>query len=103
MLHAMSTVKELMEAGEEVTFWFHGIGVGWLSAFDARYDTFTTNYGPLFESVRSAIGGACGFCAGKRFGAGASAERLGIPLVGVEGEHHSLASLLKDGWQVISF
>jgi RNA polymerase sigma-70 factor, ECF subfamily len=46
MVHALSTVKELIDAGEEVSLWFHGIGVGWLSALDARYDAFTRHYGP---------------------------------------------------------
>lgn len=102
MVHALSATKEFMEAGEEVSLWFHGIGVGWLSAFDARYDQFTRNYGPLFDEVRPAIGGACAFCVAKRFGAADSAERLGVTLVGGD-DHHTVAALIGDGWEVLTF
>jgi hypothetical protein len=104
MVHALSTVKELIDSGEEVSLWFHGIGVGWLSALDARYDAFTRHYGPsLFDEVRSVIGGACDFCCSKRFGAAESAERLGVALVGEGGNHHTVANLVRDGWQVLTF
>jgi hypothetical protein len=103
MVHALSTVKAFQQAGEEVSLWFHGVGVAWLGAFDARYDAFTRNYGDLFDDVRGAIGGACDFCATKRFGVGESAERLGIPIVGGEGDHHTVAQLVRDGWDVLTF
>ena len=64
MVHALSAVKAFKEAGDEVTLWFHGIGVTWLAAFDSRYDQFTRNYGGLFDEVKDAIGGACDFCRG---------------------------------------
>ncbi len=70
MVHALSTVKALQDAGADVSLWFHGIGVTWLAAFDARYDAFTRHYGPLFDEVHGSIGGACDFCTNKRFGVG---------------------------------
>jgi hypothetical protein len=103
MVHALSAVREFKATGEEVTLWFHGIGVTWLAAFDARYDQFTRNYGPLFDEVRDVIGGACDFCVRRRFGAAESAERLGVPVVGGEGEHHTIAALVRDGWRVVTF
>jgi hypothetical protein len=103
MVHALGAVREFKAAGEEVTLWFHGIGVTWLAAFDARYDQFTRNYGPLFDEVHDVIGGACDFCVRRRFGVAESAERLGVPVVGGEGEHHTVAALVREGWQVVSF
>jgi hypothetical protein len=103
MVHALSAAKAFRDAGEDVTIWFHGVGVTWLSAFDARYDAFTTHYGALFDDVRDLIGGACNFCATKRFGSAESAGRLGIPIVGADGEHHTVADLAIEGRQVITF
>jgi hypothetical protein len=103
MVHALSTVKAFQEAGDEVSLWFHGIGVTWLAAFDARYDAFARHYGELFDQVRGSIGGACDFCTKKRFGVVESAERLEVPVVGREGRHHTIAELAADGWQIITF
>jgi hypothetical protein len=103
MLHAMYAAKELRAAGEEVAIWFHGIGVTWLTAFDVRGDKYTEVYGPLFDEVHDLIRGACNFCATVRFGAAESAERLGVPVVGAGREHHTVAALVLDGWQVITF
>lgn len=103
MLHAMKAARELNAAGEDVSLWFHGIGVTWLTAFQEREEKFTGVYGPLFDEVRELIGGACDFCASKRFAAAESAGRLGVPLVGGDGEHHTVAALVRDGWQVITF
>ena len=55
MIHALSAAKALKNAGEDVTIWFHGLGVTWLSAFDARYDAFTRHYGPLFDEHSTAV------------------------------------------------
>ena len=103
MIHALSAVKEFKDAGTEVSLWFHGIGVTWLAAFDARYDAFTRHYGPLFDEIKDTIGGACDFCTNKRFGVAESAGRLGVSTVGGDGQHHTVASLALDGWQVLTF
>lgn len=103
MIHALSAAREFRDAGDQVSIWFHGVGVTWLSAFDARYDAFTRNYGGLFDDVRGLIGGACEFCTAKRFGAAESAERLGVPLAGSGGDHHTVATLAREGWQVLTF
>jgi hypothetical protein len=103
MIHALSAAKTFKEAGEDVTLWFHGVGVTWLSAFDARYDAFTRHYGPLFDELRDTFGGTCKFCTVTRFGSSDSAERLGVPIVGPDGGHHTVADLVVDGRQVITF
>jgi hypothetical protein len=103
MVHAMTTVRDLKAAGQDVSLWFHGIGVTWLSAFDARTDPFTQHYGSLFDEVRPLIAGSCEFCTKMRFGAGPSADRLGVRTVGGTKDHHSVASLLSEGHQVLIF
>jgi hypothetical protein len=102
MVHAMTAARDLRTAGEDVTLWFHGIGVMWLSAMDTQFDPFTRHYRTLFDEVRDLIGGACEFCAVKRFGAAPGAESLGVPLVGGD-DHHSIAPLIAEGRQVITF
>jgi hypothetical protein len=103
MVHALSAARTFKDAGEDVTVWFHGVGVTWLSVFDARYDAFARHYGPLFDSLRDTMGGTCSFCTVKRFGSAESAERLGVPVVGPEDGHHNIADLVADGWQVFMF
>jgi len=103
LLHALSAARDFADAGEEVGIWFHGVGVTWLAAFTARYDQFTRTYTPLFDSVRGNIAGACDFCARTRFGAAEAAENLGVPIVGGDGRHHTVAELAADGYQVLTF
>jgi len=103
LLHALSAARDFADAGEEVGIWFHGVGVTWLAAFTARYDQFTRNYWSLFDSVRGNIAGACDFCARTRFGAAEAAEKLGVPIVGGDGGHHTVATLASDGYQVLTF
>ena len=103
MLHALNTAKELKAAGVPVNIFFHGIGVQWLTVFESKPDKFTQNYGPLFDEVRDTIAGACHFCAATRFGAGEAAGRLGIPLLGQPGDHHTIATLIAEGYQPIVF
>jgi hypothetical protein len=102
MIHAMSAVRDLKAAGHEVKLWLEGVGVTWLSAFDGRTDPFTQHYGQLFDTLRGDVA-ACEFCTSKRFGASASASRLGATLEGGSQDHHSVASLLAGGYQVLTF
>jgi hypothetical protein len=41
--------------------------------------------------------------ASARFGAAEAAEQLGVPIVGGSGRHHTVAALVADGYQVITF
>lgn len=102
MIHALSAARDLKVAGHEVKLWLDGIGVTWLAAFDGRTDPFTQHYGPLFDQLRGDIG-ACEFCTSKRFGAASSARKLGIAVAGGTEEHHSVGSLVTDGYQVLTF
>jgi hypothetical protein len=103
MVHALSAARSFKDAGEDVTVWFHGVGVTWLSVFDSRYDAFAKHYGGLFDSLRDCMGGACSFCTVKRFGSTESAERLGVPVVGPDDGHHTIADLVAQGHQVFTF
>ena len=103
MLHAMNLARDLRANGEEVTLWFHGIGVTWLTAFDEQQDKFTQVYRPLFDEVCDLIGGTCEFCTVKRFGAAPSAAKLGILVLRSGGDHHTLAALLAQGHRVLTF
>jgi hypothetical protein len=103
MLHALKAAKEFKAAGVPCQIFFHGIGVVWIDAFDARADKFTQNYGPLFDEVRDTIAGACHFCAATRFGAADAAKRLDIPLLGAPGDHHTVAAVVAAGYQPIIF
>jgi hypothetical protein len=102
MLHAMTAAQELRAAGADVTLWLHGIGVTWLTAFDEQKDKFTQVYRPLFDEIRDLISGSCEFCTVTRFGAGASATKLGIPVLGGAGSHHTVAPLLAQGYEVVT-
>lgn len=103
MVHALKAAKEFKAAGVPCKLFFHGIGVQWLAEFETRPDKFAQNYGPLFDEVRDMIGGACHFCAAIRFGAGDAAARMGVPLLGDPGDHHTVAALIADGYQPIIF
>ncbi len=103
ILHAFYTARDLAGEGATVGIYLDGIGVTVLPAFANPDNPFTTYYTPLFEEVRPLIKGACDFCARKRFDSASAAEALGVPMVGGEDEHHSLAQLILEGFQVHIF
>ena len=103
MLHAMSAAKAFKSNGDDVSIWFHGIGVRWLTAFADNIDRFTENYRPLFDEVSDLIGGTCDFCTTRRFDAAESATTLGVPIVGGDGDHHTVADLASEGNTIIMF
>ena len=103
ILHAFVTARDLTEAGEDVEVYFDGIGVTVLTAFLEPSNNFTENYRPLFDSIHPLIAGACDFCARIRFDAADAAEAFGVPFLGGEDKHHSLAGLLQAGSTVTTF
>ena len=90
-------------AGHEVRLLFEGIGVTWLQAFKLREHPVTKGYGHLFDDLYPEIMGACNFCTNQRFQVHDEVKALGIPLLGGEGEHFSLGTLVADGYQVITY
>ena len=104
MVHALRTTHELQKAGKDVEMYFTGIGVTWLQVFHEREHPFAQNYGAMFDAIHPTIKGACNFCTTGRFKVGEHVEALNIPLVqGNDSPHFSEASLMLDGYQVITF
>ncbi len=75
----------------------------WLKAFDEKADKYTQHYAALFEEIKDVIGGACNFCSVRRFVSEKSATNLGVVLVGEADEHHTIADLVKQGYQPATF
>jgi hypothetical protein len=103
LIHALHAGKEMKAAGNEVKLLFEGIGVTWLQAFHTKEHPVVKGYGYLFEDLRPEIMGTCNFCTNQRFQVHEDAAALGIPLLGGEGEHFSLGTLVADGYQIITY
>ena len=103
MVHALTAANELAQAGEDVKLLFEGIGVTWLDAFHHREHPFTQRYGTTFDAIMPHIMGACNFCTVGRFEVGDAVSALGLDLLGAEGDHFSVGTLISDGYQVMTF
>lgn len=103
MVHLLKTAASLRDIGEDVAVYLHGASVNWASAFAARADNFTEHYGDLFDDVKPLIAGACNFCANVRFEQGEALNALGIPVVGDEGDHHTIADIILTTDRVVTF
>ena len=103
--HAITNALALKEAGHTVKILLEGQGVEWLALFEKREDPFTKHYGDRFDAAHAAglFAGVCNFCAKNRFKVADSAERLGVPIYGADGEHGSLVEFITDGYQILSF
>ncbi len=103
MVHLLKTSAALRDAGDDVAMYLHGAGVNWATAFVAREDRFTQHYGEAFDDVKSLFGGACNFCANIRFDQADALAELGIPIVGEDGEHHTVADIVMRGDRLVTF
>jgi hypothetical protein len=98
MSNALTTVREFKGESQEVTLIFDGAGTKWigeLSNPDHKYHGH-------FESVKGEIQGVCAYCA-RAFGVKDEAQQSGIELLGDFEGHPSLAKLVTQGYQVITF
>ena len=98
MSNALTSVREFKEEGQEVTLIFDGAGTKWigeLSNPDHKYNGH-------FESVKGDIQGACAYCA-RAFGVKDEVQQSGVELLGDFEGHPSLAKLVAQGYQVITF
>lgn len=98
MSNALTTVREFKEGGQEVTLIFDGAGTKWvgeLSDPDHKYNGH-------FESVKGEVQGACAYCA-RAFGVKDEVQESGVELLGDFEGHPSLATLVAQGYQVITF
>src|SRR5829696_334830 len=96
--NALTAAKDFQEEGHEVTFIFDGAGTKWigeLSDPDHKYNGH-------FESVKDEIEGACAYCA-RAFGVKEEVQKSGVDLMGEFEGHPSLAKLVSEGYEVITF
>jgi hypothetical protein len=103
ILHALYAAKELKDANQEVKVIFEGAGVNWLTEFHDGESEFSKAFSDLWIEVRDTFMGASNYVATKRFNAVAAVEGYGLPLLGEEGGHYSVGTLIQDGYQSISF
>ena len=103
MVHLLKTTAALRDAGNDVVVYLHGAAVNWATAFARREDRFTQHYGELFDDVKPLIAGACNFCANVRFEQADALGELGIPIVGDEGGHHTVADVILGGDRLVTF
>ena len=96
--NALTSVREFKEEDHDVTLIFDGAGTKWigeLSDPDHKYNGH-------FESVKGEIQGACAYCA-RAFGVKDEVEQSNVELLGEFEGHPSLAKLVSQGYQVITF
>ena len=61
------------------------------------------HFADLFDEVRDTIMGASNYITTKRFNAAEAVQAMNIPLLGEDGGHFSVGTLIQDGYQVITF
>ena len=89
---------ESKEEDHEVTVIFDGAGIKWVGELsDPEH-----KYHGHFESVKDEIEGACAYCA-TAFGVKEEVKESGVELMGEFEGHPSLAKLVSQGYQVITF
>jgi hypothetical protein len=95
--NALEATKEFVDAGDDVRLIFDGAGTEWIPELeDEDHD-----YHGLYESVRDVVG-ACDFCAGA-FEVSDEVDEAGVTRLNEYEGHPSVRSLVKDGYEVITF
>jgi len=98
MSNALSTVRKFKEEGQKVTLIFDEAGTKWIGELtDPDH-----KYSGHFESVKDEVEGACAYCA-RAFGVKDEVQESGVELLGEFEGHPSLATLVTEGYQVITF
>jgi len=98
VVNGLLTVKEAREAGDEIRLIFDGAGTKWIGVLA---DPEHRSHG-LYVGIREQITGVCQYCA-NAFGATASVEAAGVPLLDEYQQHPSLRTLVYDGFRVLIF
>ena len=98
MVNALTTAKEMGEAGDDVTVVLDGAGTRWVAELAGAEH----RYSPLFEDVKPRIAGACAYCS-SAYGVKDQVEAAGVPLLSEYADHPSLRTLITDGYEVITF
>jgi hypothetical protein len=95
--NALTTTRELEEAGDEVVLLFEGAGTRWVRELERDDGRF----GEAFAQVKG-VAAACKHCA-TVFEVVDAVETSGVPLLDEYATHPSLKRLLDRGYQVITF
>lgn len=96
--NALTAAKEFKEEDHEVTLVFDGAGTKWIGELSDP----DHKYNGQFENVKDDVQGACAYCA-RAFGVKDEVQQSGIELLGEFEGHPSLAKLVTQGYQVITF
>jgi len=98
MLNALETSAEAISAGSELRIIFDGAGTTWIPAL-ADPDH---KYHELYTEIKPHITGACDYCAGA-FGVKQAVLKEEIPMLSDHRGHPSIATLVADGYSVLTF
>jgi len=98
--HALLYTQELHEKNHEVQLLFDGGGTRWIDEFLKEDNPLA----PLYRSLKSAgvIGGVCDYCITAFDGDKEVVKREGLTLIGDYQGHPSIATLIENGYQVIT-
>lgn len=98
LTNALELVKETNQEGGDARIVFDGAGTRWVPKL-------TSDEGPMgkmFQSVKSAVDGACSFCSAA-FEVKAEIQKTDIPLLSDFEGHPSLHGYIAKGYQIITF
>jgi hypothetical protein len=98
MISALTIAKEFKEEGNEVSVVFDGAGAGWVGELSDPEHKYIKH----FESVKDDVEGACAYCA-RAFGVEQEVQQSDVELMREFEGHPSLAKLVSEGYQVITF
>lgn len=99
-LHALLYAQELHEAGIEVKVYYDGAGTVWVKTFEDPANDFNA----LYKATKNlgVLAGVCEHCAAS-FGVQEEVRASGVPLLsGAQEDHLSIATLIKDGYKIIT-
>jgi len=98
MANALSVAAEFKEDGDEVALIFDGAGTKWVGELSDE----SHKYHRQFEQVRDSVSGACAYCA-RAFGVTEKVEASGVPLLDEYRGHPSVKTLMRNGYEVLTF
>ncbi len=103
MFHSLVYSKELREKGHEVRLLFDGASTEWLAKWGDPQDDDDRMMGGFFAGLRDAglVYIVCDFCAGA-FKVHDKLKTQGVPLVAEYLNHPSVATLIDDGFQLLT-
>lgn len=96
--NALTSAKEFKEEDHEVTVIFDGAGTKWVGELSDPEHKYNKHFG----SVKDEVEGACAYCA-RTFGVKQEVQESNVELMGEFEGHPSLAKLVSEGYQVITF